>query len=421
MASIVITFDWTHVAVPVIGAAFAAGVVILIQIIAERARSIYGGILGTMPQTTGVAAICIAIICKGNTEAFQNAMFAVPFGTLLGVLILCIWKFFPMLTLNINISVKHAGVVVVSLVVWIAGNFIIYAILEGQQIMAYSILHVTLFFLAVAYVIAIVAGCLCMRNYVRPRDYTGRAKFCIYIWKPVCAAIITAVAAYLSSTFQVVAGLTAVFPLVGIAWMLIIWSEHGEAYMTGLSTTVMLGNLSNGVYCIIYGLLYPYLGVTVGAIVSWVFSLFPSAIPFGIGLYWRNKAAEKERAQRKAAEAGGVAYGQDEEGEIVGMRGGNETTYGATEANYDGYERGGYGKDGYGQGGGDGGYGEGGYGSGSKGGYGQGGDDGYGGGGGGGGYGSSYGKGGGDDGYGYGGYSSKGDSGYSGGGGGRGY
>jgi len=57
----------------------------------------------------------------------------------------------------------------------------------------------------------------------------------------------------------------------------------------------MLGNLSNGVYCIIYGLLYPYLGVTVGAIVSWVFSLFPSAIPFGIGLYWRNKAAEKER------------------------------------------------------------------------------------------------------------------------------
>jgi len=41
--------------------------------------------------------------------------------------------------------------------------------------MAYSILHVTLFFLAVAYVIAIVAGCLCMRNYVRPRDYTVRA------------------------------------------------------------------------------------------------------------------------------------------------------------------------------------------------------------------------------------------------------
>jgi len=52
---------------------------------------------------------------------------------LLGVLILCIWKFFPMLTLNINISVKHAGVVVVSLVVWIAGNFIIYAILEGTS------------------------------------------------------------------------------------------------------------------------------------------------------------------------------------------------------------------------------------------------------------------------------------------------
>jgi len=45
----------------------------------------------------------------------------------------------------------------------------------GQQIMTYDILHVTIFFLAIAYVIAISAGCLCMRNYVRPRDYTVHA------------------------------------------------------------------------------------------------------------------------------------------------------------------------------------------------------------------------------------------------------
>lgn len=41
--------------------------------------------------------------------------------------------------------------------------------------------------------------------------------------------------------------------------------------------------------------MYPYLGAWVGGIVSWVFSLFPSAIPFGMALYWRNKSAEKER------------------------------------------------------------------------------------------------------------------------------
>lgn len=106
-----------------------------------------------------------------------------------------------------------------------------------------------------AYVIAIAAGCLCMRNYVRPKDYTvrtnlscgrgsssylllvqGRAKFCIYIWKPICAAVVTAVAAYISSKFQVVSGLTSVFPLVGIVWLIIIWTEHGEAYMTGVSS-----------------------------------------------------------------------------------------------------------------------------------------------------------------------------------------
>jgi hypothetical protein len=171
----------------------------------------------------------------------------------------------------------------------------------------------------------------------------------------------------------------------------------------------MLGNLSNGVYCIIFGLMYPYLGAWIGGVVSWVFSLFPSAIPIGMALYWRNKTAEKERDARKAEEAG-VDHLEDghpdEEGEIVGMRsGGRNTTYGATEGGYDGYGGGGYG------GKGDDGYGGGGYGKGGDdgyGGYGKGGDDGYGG------YSSGGGKG---DG-GYGGYSSgggKGDDGYGGG------
>jgi len=411
--NITIEFDWKHIAVPVIGAAFAAGVVLLCQIVAERARSIWGGILGTMPQTAGVAAFCIALVTH-DSQAFQDAMFAVPLGTLLGVLIFCIWKFFPMITLNLNINVKQAIVVIASLVLWVGGNFFIVAILKGKEIKSYDILHVTLFFLAIAYVIAVVAGCLCMRNYVRPRDYTGRAKFCIYIWKPICAAFITALAAFLATRFQVVSGLTAVFPLVGIVWLLIIWTEHGEAYMTGLATTVMLGNLSNGVYCIIFGLMYPYLGAWIGGVVSWVFSLFPSAIPIGMALYWRNKTAEKERDARKAEEAG-VDHLEDghpdEEGEIVGMRSGSgrNTTYGATEGGYDGYSGGGgYGKgdDGYG-----GGYGKGD--DGYSGGYGKGGDDGYGG------YSSGGGKG---DG-GYGGYSSgggKGDDGYGGGRGGYG-
>lgn len=423
--NIEITFDWTHVAVPVVGACFAAGVVLLCQIVAERARSIWGGILGTMPQTAGVAAFCIALVTKDN-QAFQDAMFAVPLGTLLGVLMFCIWKFFPMITLNLNINVKQAIVVIASLVIWVGGNFFIVAILKGKEIKTYDILHVTVFFLAIAYVIAIAAGCLCMRNYVRPRDYTGRAKFCIYIWKPICAAFVTALAAFLAARFQVVSGLTAVFPLVGIVWLLIIWTEHGEAYMTGTATTVMLGNLSNGCYCIIFGLMYPYLGAWIGGLVSWVFSLFPSAIPIGMALYWRNKTAEKERDARKAAEAGVEDHLEDghpeEEGEMVGMRGAGRggASYGATDGGYDGYSGGGYAK-----GGGDDGYG------GSGGGYGKGGDDGYGGGG-------SYGKGGGDDGYGgyssgggkgdggYGGYSSgggKGDDGYGGGyggGGGRG-
>lgn len=69
---------------------------------------------------------------------------------------------------------------------------------------------------------------------------------------------------------------------------------------THFAATVLLGNLSNGVYCIIYGLLYPYLGAWVGCIVSWVFSLFPSAVPFGMALYWRNKTAEKERYRAEA-------------------------------------------------------------------------------------------------------------------------
>ncbi len=264
----------------------------------------------------------------------------------------------------------------------------------------------------------------------------GRAKFCIYIWKPICAAFITALAAFLATRFQVVAGLTAVFPLVGIVWLLIIWTEHGEAYMTGLASTlttsstgrppsdpisppsplfactatVMLGNLSNGVYCIIFGLMYPYLGAWIGGVVSWVFSLFPSAIPIGMALYWRNKTAEKERDARKAEEAG-VDHLEDghpdEEGEIVGMRsGGRNTTYGATEGGYDGYSGGGGGYGGKGDDGYGGGYGKGG--DDGYGGYGKGGDDGYGG------YSSGGGKG---DG-GYGGYSSgggKGDDGYGGG------
>lgn len=33
-----------------------------------------------MPQTAGVAALCIALVTKDN-QAFQDAMFAVPLGT----------------------------------------------------------------------------------------------------------------------------------------------------------------------------------------------------------------------------------------------------------------------------------------------------------------------------------------------------
>ena len=50
--NITIEFDWKHIAVPVIGAAFAAGVVLLCQIVAERARSIWGGILGYVASSS---------------------------------------------------------------------------------------------------------------------------------------------------------------------------------------------------------------------------------------------------------------------------------------------------------------------------------------------------------------------------------
>lgn len=53
------------------------------------------------------------------------------FFSLLGVLMFCIWKFFPMITLNLNINVKQAIVVIASLVLWVGGNFFIVAILKG--------------------------------------------------------------------------------------------------------------------------------------------------------------------------------------------------------------------------------------------------------------------------------------------------
>ncbi len=50
------------------------------------------------------------------------------------------------------------------------------------------------------------------------------------------SGIIVAVSIGLASRYQMLAGLIAVMPLVGVVWLLVVWIEHGEDVMVGTTS-----------------------------------------------------------------------------------------------------------------------------------------------------------------------------------------
>jgi len=313
MVNVELDFSWTHIALPVIGAGAAAVVALVVHFIVERFPALWSGIASTSPTITTVAAIGIALITK-EEDPFQNAMFAVPIGTFLSVLTFWVWKFVPvLLTSKVSSFVKQVIVGVVSVFLWIIG--VIIAIWGLKRNNAYSMLQITLAFLALSYIAAIVGGCICVKSWLRPRDYSGKAKFCLYIWKPILGGITVGVSIALAQSYQTLAGLVAVIPVIGFVLLFILWLAHDQEAMVNQAGTVMLSTLSSGVFCIIYGLLFPLLGAIPACITAWVFALFLSSIPIGMALTWRNK-----RVKREGKDRDGYDDRRDEEAEMEGMR-----------------------------------------------------------------------------------------------------
>jgi hypothetical protein len=313
MVNVTLDFSWTHIALPVMGAGAAAVVALVIHFIMERFPAMWSNIVTTAPTITTVAACGIAILTH-ETTAFQTAMFAVPIGTFLSVITFWIWKFVPvLLTSRVSAFAKQTIVGVASVIVWIIGVVVVMWGLRKNT--AYSLMQISLAFLAFSYVAALVGGCICNKSWLRPRNYSGKAKFCMYIWKPTLGAIVVGLAIGLSGSYQTLAGLFAVIPVIGFVMLFILWVAHDEETMVNAAGTVMLGTISSGVFCIIYGLLFPMLGAIPACIAAWVFALFLSSIPIGMALTWRNKRVEIGKNKDKDNERG-----RDEEGEMEGMR-----------------------------------------------------------------------------------------------------
>ena len=261
--------------------AFAGSVAIGCTVAIERLGGRAGGLIGTLPTTIVPASIGL----YGGTDlsGFRDAMAAVPVGMLINAIFLWSWRALPPRLPSWSLRRRLATMVLLSLGLWLS-----VAVAAVWLMRRWS--ELALWIGVGATATSLLFGAWACRAQVpAPR---GRNSVSIgqLLSRGLLAAIaIAGAVAVGESGAELAAGVASVFPAIFLTTMVSLWFAQGEAVPSGAVGPMMLGSTSVSGYALLAAYLIPSLGLTAGAISSWLLSALTLTVPAWLWLHGRRR------------------------------------------------------------------------------------------------------------------------------------
>ena len=233
-------------------------------LIAERAGTRVGGLIGNLPSNILVALVFVAL-AQGTAFAADAAL-AVPAGMLVDALFLLAM----VLALPYGIGVAVAS----GLATWLALALVAQRLqVERLDVTLPAFALVTLAVFLVLERVARVRSVAGARRAYGPREVAARAVFAGGV------VATTVVVSEFAGTYWT--GLLSTFPAVLLTTMVILARKQGVPFARATGKVLVLGSTNIVVFALVVRVAYPLLGVWVGtafalaAAVAWVAALRP--------------------------------------------------------------------------------------------------------------------------------------------------
>ena len=266
---------------------FAGLVAIAVTMAIERWGGRLGGVIGTLPTTIVPAAIGI-YGQSPNVGAFRDSMFMTPVGIFINVGFLLFWRLIPPFLPDWSIRKRLLVMIFVSLGLWfvVALTTILGVGWVRSRVDSLEVLGVA------STVVILMCGVLaCVKSPPAPRGTRKVGVWALLARGALAMAAIGGAISLASSGGAIAAGIASVFPAIFITTMVSLWWSQGEAVQVGAVGPMMLGATSVAAFAVLSAWAFPFLGVFLGVVFSWVASAVLITIP---SVLWLRRMTARE-------------------------------------------------------------------------------------------------------------------------------
>lgn len=256
-----------------LGAGFLASMITrLIEIFGGKR----GGILGTVPTTIVPASLGLWFT---NSEAFMEAMWAVPPGMCLNAIFLWLWRVLPPRLPKLwPLTIQLMMMSLMSLGFWVMGAFCWVTMLR-------TIIHPYVGGIGALVLIVVLGLWATSGDRASPK---GRlpVSWLTLISRGIFAGLAVGSSVWLAQTSSgVLSGIAAVFPAIFWTSMVSVWFAQGSAVSSGAVGPMMLGSSSVALYALSSLYYFEHFGPILGAITSWFTAVFFASWPSDLWLH----------------------------------------------------------------------------------------------------------------------------------------
>eukprot|EP01087_Luapelamoeba_hula_P013366 TRINITY_DN3816_c1_g1_i1.p1 TRINITY_DN3816_c1_g1~~TRINITY_DN3816_c1_g1_i1.p1 ORF type:complete len:327 (-),score=52.70 TRINITY_DN3816_c1_g1_i1:5-985(-) len=318
-------WSWTDFGLSCLMGVAAAIVAIIATVAIERLGGVVGGIISTSPTTIIATALGIAYQTQSKA-AVMNAMFSVPTGMFINILVLFVWRQAPTYTPERwPLAVKLLAVLSVSLSGW--------AVLASAVVFGLNMaLHVSNVAMgAVAMGVTGAVGWLTVMLMSLPAPKGSRpvsaAMLCA---RGVMAGLAIFVSGMLARVDPVAAGFASSFPAIFTTAMVSMWVSQGTAVSSGAAGPMMVGSLSVDGYAVIFALLYTdrisFARTLLVAAISYASAIALFSVPSALVLHWVR--GRQQHQQQQLQLPGQQQQEEEKEQELPLLLGASAQSYG---------------------------------------------------------------------------------------------
>ncbi len=236
----------------------AAGIWIgSVTLIAERLGSKRGGLIANLPSTVLIALVFVGLVNDAGFAALATR--AVPVGMTIDTIFLMVFI--------ILLKKSLVTAVLLSLSTWM-----VLAYTAGQIHCSSMVFTILVYFL-----VAITSFLILEYRFEIPSKGKSRKKFTPInsmvraLFAGSVVAGTTIISAF-AGTYWV--GLFSTFPAVMLSTMVILTLNQGKAFARATGKVMILASTNIIIYALGVSITYPLLGITLGTIISFVFSFF---------------------------------------------------------------------------------------------------------------------------------------------------